>query len=375
MTTVFVGDVHVGNHKRCGGTTTAGINERCKAILDALRAAYAYADHEAGRFVSLGDLFDTSCPTPQEIAAVAEILNHAEHPYAWMPYNYLLLGNHEMVSHQANDNALSPFKHMGDTTVVEDAVCAMHQTDPALVLIPFQPGDAREWFPKEVERFGDRADQPAILCFHLGIADDDTPPYLRNAHDAVPLSLVQELCVKYGYKGAIAGNWHSRKVWDRKDGSPWVMQIGTLAPTGWDNPGLEGYGSVVLVDEKGDYTIKEVAGPRFIDAGDYTGQMVQEAAAQGKKLFLRKKTSPNAMQEATSKAQVFKDKGWIADFVVQVDKAYTETEAKMAADAAKSADTLDASLSGFVENMHLADMVDREEVLALAARYLAAAGS
>ena len=103
--------------------------------------------------------------------------------------------------------------------------------------------------------------------------------------------------------------------------------------------------------------------------------MIQEAASQGKKFFLRKKVSPNATQEATSRAQAFKDKGWIFDFVVQVDKDYTKSEAKAAADAAKSEDTLDASLEGFVENMHLADHVNRADVLAIAARYLASAGS
>lgn len=375
MSVVFVGDVHVGQHKRCGGKSVAGLNERCHSILDALRSAYALAVDEADTFVSLGDLFDTSCPSPQEIAAVASILNQ---PATWRspdPYVYLLMGNHEMVSHQSNDNALAPFKHLAHSSVVEDSCVAVGKNGPDLALVPFQPGDAREWFPKEVERLGDRSATPTILCFHLGIADDNTPPYLRNAHDAVPLSMVQELCAKYGYKGAIAGNWHSRKVWDKKDGSAWVMQIGTLTPTGWDNAGFDDYGSAILVNNDGDYTVYDIAGPRFVDAADYSAARIDRENAQGKKIFLRQRVSPDSVNSTTEKLQALKDAGKITDFVVQVDKDYTKAEAQAAADAAKSADTLDSSLSGFVEAMPLADNINRAEVLALAARYLASAGS
>jgi len=30
------------------------------------------------------------------------------------------------------------------------------------------------------------------------------------------------------------------------------MQLGALCPTGWDNPGLDGYGTVAFLDGEGD---------------------------------------------------------------------------------------------------------------------------
>ena len=372
MAVAFVGDVHIGNHKRLGGKEVAGINKRCEDVLHAVERSLSVSD---GRWVSLGDLFDTASPSPQEIGRVASLLAYNTFPSNKTAKHVLLLGNHEMTSEQANHHSLYPLHFLPTATVAEKprVLEAFDKDEPNLVLIPFQPGDAREWFPKACASLG--AQEDAILCFHLGIMDETTPPYLQHAHDAVPLELVQGMCRLYGYAGAIAGNWHSHKVWD--DGTqPWVIQVGALAPTGWDNEGLDGYGKVVTVNKAGKYTVQEVSGPRFVDIKDMSGNKMKACFAsqeKGSAVYVRVLSGPEEVSEVTAALEQRVEARQLAGFIVDVDKAIVKAEAKQAAAAAQSAETLDAALSAYVNNMPLPDEVIRQEVLATAARYIASA--
>ncbi len=372
MPVAFVGDVHIGNHKRLGGKEVAGINQRCEAVLRSVERSLAVS---TGRWVSLGDLFDTASPSPQEIGRVASLFAYDTFASNRPHKHVLLLGNHEMTSEQANHHSLYPLDFLPTTSVAEKpwVLEAYAPDEPKLVLIPFQPGNARDWFPKACASLG--AQEDAILCFHLGIMDETTPPYLQNAHDAVPLELVQGMCRLYGYAGAIAGNWHSHKVWD--DGTqPWVIQVGALAPTGWDNEGLEGYGKVVTVNKAGQYTVQEVSGPRFVNIKDLSDNKMKESIysqSKGCAVYVRVLAGPEEVPEVTTALEQRVEAGELAGFLVEVDKAVVKAEARQAAAAAQSAETLDSALSAYVNNMSLPDEVVRQEVLATAARYIASA--
>ena len=84
----FVGDVHVGNHKKFSGEMKKGINERCENVLYALSSAVNKAKAEkAETLVILGDLFDNPRPSPQMIMRVQEIIEQIP--------TIILAGNHD----------------------------------------------------------------------------------------------------------------------------------------------------------------------------------------------------------------------------------------------------------------------------------------
>ena len=123
-----IADAHIGNHGPFAKGSVAGINSRCKHGLDVLDRVNRYLEDINNRLglppivVSLGDLFDVSTPTPPVIAAVSRKLYNAD----WR----VLLGNHEMASAVAGDNALSPLFSTSDVydvpTVDRDSGIVTH---------------------------------------------------------------------------------------------------------------------------------------------------------------------------------------------------------------------------------------------------------
>lgn len=68
-----------------------------------------------------------------------------------------------------------------------------------------------------------------------------------------------------------------------------VMQIGALCPSGFDNPGLHGYGTVAFWDGER-LSWEELPGPRFctVRSDEEEKAVVAEAAKLGHNLFLRR---------------------------------------------------------------------------------------
>jgi hypothetical protein len=354
----FVADIHAGNHQRHGGAVEAGLNARCRAVVDALmRAVDRARELQCGALAVLGDLFDSASPSPQVIAAVQQALRGVE--------TYLLLGNHDMVSMAPGDHALGPLDGFNMIEVVERPT-VISVGDAELWTVPFQPGDARKWLPKTLATSFQNIQPPKhrILCLHLGLIDESTPPYLKDAHDAVPVSLVEELKAHYGIDCVLAGNWHSRKRWGN------VMQVGALVPTGWDNPGLTGYGSLVIYDSADKtLTVREIPGPRFIKARmpeDVDAAI--EGAPEGTQLYLQYVAPPDQLDEARKLVDSLGMVFTAAEVIP--DGAAAESAARGAADAARSTETLIEALNAFVKEMPLDEGVDRELVLLRAREYL-----
>lgn len=70
-----------------------------------------------------------------------------------------------------------------------------------------------------------------------------------------------------------------------------IMQGGALCATGWDNPGLHGYGTVALWDtDEHRLSWQELPGPRFCVArsDEEEASIVAEAQRLGHNLFLRR---------------------------------------------------------------------------------------
>lgn len=364
-----VTDVHLGNHRRFGGETVGGLNHRCLMTMETLALAAKKArELKVDALVIGGDLFDTSRPEPQIIAAAQKALGDTP--------TVIMLGNHDQVSSERGDHALGPMDPISNV-VTEPTVIELG--DGELWAVPFRPGRAADWLPTvmaEVQgtvrapKRGSPASPPRVLALHLGLSDGDTPPWLKDAHDSVPASLVAELAKKYDMSFVVAGNWHDHKVWVTADVT--VVQCGTLCPTGFDNPGLRGYGSLVVYDSVvGGFTRYEIPGPRFIKL---TWPKAVLETAPGMKVFV----------EVTAKREDLKDaRAWVDDGVkdgilaggeVVADSTEVQIAVRAAAQEAKSAGSLDEALVSFVKEMPLDDGVDRAAVLARAKCYLGGAG-
>lgn len=363
MRIAFVADVHLGNHRRFGGPVVAGLNTRARMALGTLRAARARAEQmRADAFVVLGDLFDTSKPEPQLLAETQRAFDETG---PGQPI--LLLGNHDQNSTTPGDHALGPLSPLAHIVEVPSV---LNWGDTDLWCVPFQPGRAADWLPNALAGLSKQSGhkvQRRVLTLHLGLSDTDTPPWLRDAHDAVPASLVGELCREYGLQAAFAGNWHNPAEWDF-DGVK-VIQPGTLCPTGWDNPGGD-YGRVYIYDS--DTRAVEhavIPGPRFLKLKYPTTEPIES----GQQTFVRWVASAEYATDAQETLRVAQEKALCAGGEVVLDDAEASAAAKTAATVARSAETLDAALAGYVKEMPLVDGVDRAAVLALCKQYLGGA--
>ena len=351
----FVADCHMGNPSIFGGSVVAGINQRGREVLDTLERAVESAQH-SDALVICGDLFDTSNPSPQLIAEVQRILLQA-------PKVFVLMGNHDMVSDSPGDNALGPLLPLENVHPVEQPEVFTF-SDTALLSVPFQAGDCREWFPSVVESL---ASTPVpdgcvkVLAFHLGIIDKDTPSFLAKAHDAIELEVVEGLMRQHGIDYAFCGNWHSPSKWGP------LVQCGALCPTGWDNPGWD-YGKVWTLDTKNRLvSIRQIPGPRFLNvqSKEEAENALGTSEQYGHSLYL---TVKGELAEDSETLEEIRSWGVKARAVADGESAREATRA--AAVAVKGASTLNDALAKYVGQMFLETGVDRERVQALAKKYL-----
>lgn len=357
----FVADCHIGNHTVFGGPVIAGINDRCRWALGALAHAARIAKAADSTLVIAGDLFDTSEPLPQHIAEVQRILE----PLAEV---VILRGNHDMVSERRGDHALGPLEALTNVIVATDPM-AVRVDDTALLCVPFQTGDAREWFPDAVRRAAEDnlADGALhrVLAFHLGVVDDGTPAYLREAHDAIPLSLLSEALTTHRISAAFCGNWHNAREWSLKDGRR-VVQIGATAPTGFDNAGW-GYGKVRAYSPASHPHVitTELVGPRFFNA---TTLAEVEAAVDRQSVAAPRFFSLRG--EVATQVEGVRVMPGVAGARALADQTEVRAATRDAAVAVRQEATLDAALAAYVEKMPVDNGVDRARVLAMARKYL-----
>jgi len=367
----LIADVHLGNHRRFGGPLEAGLNRRCRQAVAALRNAA----EEAGRqkcdaLVVAGDLFDSARPEPQVIAAAMRALRAG-------PPALVLKGNHDSVSDAPGDNALGPLTQgMFD---VFERPARVPGAGVDLLLVPFRAGDAREWLPSAVDEALGKIKVPRrrvelALFVHLGIADDDTPEWLRGSRDSVDVSTLEKLCAERGISFVGAGNWHNPESW-QMDGGGQIVQVGALCPTGFDNEGLDCGSLAVWDSETGEVARHEIPGPRFLrlNVGWASAEAARLATKAGHGVYAEIVHSPDLAAEAATRLRTLIDEGSLIDGELRPDGDVAEAAARSAAAAVRGADTLDAALAGYVGEMQLEDGVVRTAVLERAKKYLAAA--
>lgn len=370
----FCADIHVGNHKngiKHGGEITAGLNVRCQQVLTVLKGAKDKANElEVDAFVVAGDLFDTARPLPQMIRAVQEILEDIP--------AVLLIGNHDRVSDANGDHALGPLLPVAE--VVEHAT-VIRIGDVDLGCMPYKPGNAREWFDDETmilrSQYSKEEGRVRLLTLHLGIEDDDTEHFLKGAHDAIDRTVVEEAMEHMGLTYVFAGNWHDHRHWYVDDGLKGICQCGTLAPTGWDNSGDDGYGLLCVFDteKRPLVSFHEIPGPRFltVNGARAADSLLEPATKKGNAVHVRWEANIDEMQEAQEEIDEWVAAGIVVAGNVDPFDDKSEEAARTAAKVARKAETLGEALAKFVEEMPLEEGIDRAEVLSRAQTYLGGA--
>jgi Calcineurin-like phosphoesterase len=371
----LVADVHLSNHKRHAGDVERSLNRRCREGLEVLERAYVLA-HEVGCTMVgiLGDLTDTSTPGPQLVGEITRIVHESRVKRGVS--TLLMVGNHDQQSNEPGDHAMAPYAPLvEDCTVVgEPAIMALGDAD--LVLVPHSaaaPAPARlagvlGSLPKSTRR--------RVLLMHVGVSDDKTPPFLRGSHDSIEVKKLLQLMGEAGVCMCVAGNWHSHGEWG--DDASQVVQVGALVPTGWDNPGLNGYGGLTVLEITPEgvsaktYTLD---GPRFIAPRGLDDLKRALGGERPGRLYVRSTVDPADLHEASKLVSRAHEKGHIAAGEVIVEAADRVIEARNAASAARNAATLAAALDRFVSEMPLEPDVQREDVLGKCRAFLKAGGA
>jgi hypothetical protein len=249
----------------------------------------------------------------------------------------LLVGNHDQASTTKDDHAMASMARVAGVRVIETTNVVECETAD-VVCVPFIPGPASSWLADEVAKGCEGCSNKwRILAIHLGIEDKNTPPFLRNADDSIKIDALRKICDAHSIDAVYAGNWHDRKEYDFGKSGVRILQCGALVPTGWDNPGMDGYGTVAHFGDLTGVTFDELSGPRFV-----------------REPFI-----------GATECKVYVDE--LPDrSVIRAAKDAAHTAARRAS----SAETLDEALSNYVEAMQIPEDVDRAEVLAQAKGFL-----
>lgn len=365
-----VADVHVGNHRLKGGPITAGLNTRCRQIVDALSHSIKIANAQhAEALVILGDLFDTTRPSPQIVAAVQEVLQEFSEEVV------CLVGNHDQQTYAVDDHAMAPLFPVA--RIVDRPEVYTLSDKSELLLVPYRPGIATEWLPEDLDGMGIKEKTPGThraLCIHLGIYDATWRPFWSmNSHDAVSVEQLYDLAEQYEIDVVLAGNWHSRRAWKTPLD---VVQVGSLAPTGWDDDGLTGHGVRLWDAKRSLHKHVEVPGPRFIKLPnerhpDYAKTLKQIQRNKEAQIYVRATAdSPDDVRGTFEHVQTLHE---FAGVDVRVDTTIAQAEARSASVVARSAETLDEALVGYIQAMPMSESIDRSAVLARTKDYLAGA--
>ncbi len=372
MRLAAISDVHVGNHRRFGGPVVAGMNTRCKQIVNALRLACSTAREERCEALLIcGDLFDGVRPEPQVITAVIDALKQGPREV------YVIKGNHDSVSDQVGDHALGPLdrhSRLGSVVSVFDKPTRVQGVDAPILLVPFQAGPASGWLPAALDATVKGLDQDedrAVVALHLGVSDENTAQFLRGVPDSISQDELATLMHQRRIRAAFCGNWHDYGHWAARED---IFQVGALCPTGFDNPGPE-YGRMVIWDTEAEVHEELcVPGPRFLKLDVRTLpqsdiELVRALVKDGCSVYLSITTDLDRFPAAEALLTTALEFGAV-DGEIALDSGGAEIAARDAAQAARSAGSLEESLAGFVREMQLPEGVSREEVLGLSKRYL-----
>jgi hypothetical protein len=293
-------DPHFWPHKRHGGPVVKGINRRAKLCLDTGERVVEAVNKQDAPLIVAGDLVDSAGPVSPAFAfALCEMLGRSREPVT------LMLGNHDLNSE--GDHALGIYTQHDDWTTVQ--VCeeiGFSQTGGYISDHGYGFDDDFCMVPFHRDISDPRVRDVPLVIGHFGVYDDSFPAWCKKAKGAWHVDALLAFMKLRNIKAICLGDWHQRRLWmDGKrrgdapsspvrigaDAEHVILQGGALCPTGFDNPGLRGYGTLAFWDQDAhQLSWQEIPGPRFCVArSDEEEQAVVEEARHLKhNLFLRR---------------------------------------------------------------------------------------
>ena len=305
MNLAVIFDPHFWTFRRHGGPLVKGINRRGSLCLDVGRRVVETANRKSASLIVAGDLVDSAGPvSPQFAHALRETLGECGQSVT------LMLGNHDMTAD--GDHSLGVYTQRDDWTDVQvcDDICFSHGSNflsatplglDDVCLVPFHR-DIRDARVRDV---------PLVIA-HFGVYDDSFPAWAKKAKGAWHVNALLAFMKERNIKCLLAGDWHGRAIWNKRNGtvikhsasttciseiqidrndSYLIMQGGALCPTGFDNPGLHGYGTLAFWDtDEHRLSWQEMPGPRFCVARSEEEEqaIIEEARRLKHNLFLRR---------------------------------------------------------------------------------------
>lgn len=362
----FLADPHAGNHRGFATpTATPGVNSRLASVLDVLGEAAQYVQRD-DTVIILGDLFDTDKPSPQVIAAVMHALDGfpCERADIWV-----LKGNHDSATPRFGDNALGPLREAGYSVVESPHV--LHVGDTSVVLLPFRPDPPSTWVRDVLQELQPQLNYThhTLIGSHFGIADKDTPEYLRE--HALLVDDAFALCSEFSASAWLSGDWHTRRVWIGSSAT--IGQVGALVPTGFDNPGLDGYGSLWTFETPARLTFREVAGPRFVKYRSARAAIEEPYSETCTKRYAQVTAKADDLDSARDELEAAVAAGRLAGFELHADRKEAIENAGETAAYVATATSFEAALERAVERLDVPADVNRGEVLRRAKQRVAQA--
>ena len=301
LTVIF--DPHFWPHKRHGGPLVKGINRRAALCLETGRRAVREANKHGVPLVVAGDLVDSAGPVSPTFAfALREMLGRSHKPVT------LMLGNHDMTAE--GDHALGIYTQRDDWTTVQ--VCediGFSQTGGYISDHGYGFNDDFCMVPFHRDITDPRVRDVPLVIGHFGVYDDSFPAWCKKAKGAWHVDSLFAFMRERNIKAVCLGDWHGRQVWQTLQpdlqtfkmpyegetlvirGEHCIMQGGALCPTGFDNPGLRGYGTLAIWDtDEHRLSWQELPGPRFcvVRSDEEEQAIVEEARRLKHSLFLRR---------------------------------------------------------------------------------------
>lgn len=347
----IIGDVHLANHRRFGGTTNEfGCNVRAQQVLDAIRDAMQFVVNldKKTTFVFAGDFFDGLRPEPNLIDAAMRTIASARGNAAV----HWLLGNHEYSAAASASHAIGVLRNQPNAYVHLEP-----EVQDKILFIPFEPKMTQQRLDEIVATTRDSYE---VVVSHFGIIGGSTPPWLRDSSGAFHSDVLSEICEKQKIKLWASGDWH-----EYCKHTNIVYQTGALVPTGFDNPNFA-YGRVIVYDTVRQSTsVYTIAGPRFVNITDIEQQEeLVKKHPEAQPLYCRMTVDQSVLPE-TSAAVAGNN-----CIEVVADAAQQRETMKAAVAATKSVETLEQKLSAFINVMPVPSDVDRNDVFSLSKKYL-----
>jgi hypothetical protein len=184
----------------------------------------------------------------------------------------------------------------------------------------------------------EQATGQTLILAHCGIVDEYTPFFLKEDKNAIYIDKLRQLKKEFPhFVGFAAGDWHERKHWHSAHGSSLdILQVGALVPTGWDNPGGHGYGTLATwVSANEGWSWRVLAGPRFVGAlateEESNDDDAEVALAYRNIPFVRLRVPLAEVAEARARCEAVEGLGGYTIEVVKEDKVSTAEVAQLGA--------------------------------------------